>query len=177
GSNDLPDQRQVYERRNRGEKELEQPGLRYREKTQRAVPRPERNPAVLPQTLQRAIRPAEALLDEGPYRIGRFGPASGRAVVEHRVTSGQHRHRQVLVLGERIEREAAQTLERLPFPGTDGTGNHRDATKRGKRPALEVLTGDIFKRLPARDHVDAVADLGIAGHGTDRRVAEPAHEL
>jgi hypothetical protein len=49
-----------------------------------------------------------------------------------------------LVLGQRVEREAAQALERFPFPGSDGAGNHRDATERGKRPALEILAGDIF---------------------------------
>ena len=56
-------------------------------------------------------------------------------------------------------------------------GNDGDAAERGKRPPLQILTGDVFERLPARDHVDAIADFGISGDGAYRRILEPAHEL
>ena len=45
-----------------------------------------------------------------------------------------------------------------------------------ERAALQVLGGDRFQRLPARDDVDAVADDGVAGHGAHARVGEPARQ-
>ena len=38
---------------------------------------------------------------------------------------------------------------------------------RRQRAAFDILRDDIFQRLPAGDHVDAVADLGIARHRAD----------
>ena len=46
-----------------------------------------------------------------------------------------------------------------------------------RRAAFEVLRGDIFERLPARDHVDPVSDFRIAGDRADLGVGEPAGQL
>ena len=43
--------------------------------------------------------------------------------------------------------------------------------------ALEVLAGDVFQRLPAGPEVDAIAHLGVAGHGADARVFKVRQQL
>ena len=87
------------------------------------------------------------------------------------------RDRQVLILGERVRREAAELRQqRRSAPGADRARDDRDASEAGERAALEILRGDIFERLPAGDEIDAVADLGVAGDGADRgsRTSAPA---
>ena len=81
--------------------------MRHRDQSERAIARLERHLAVLPQTLQRAKRPAEALLDQPTDGVGRFGPGDGLAVVQHPIAGPEQRYGQVLVFGERVGREAA----------------------------------------------------------------------
>ena len=61
---EAPDQRQVDDRRQEREQDLEQPDARHRDQAERAVARTQQRAAVLPQALERAVRPAEALLRE-----------------------------------------------------------------------------------------------------------------
>src|SRR5690606_20464921 len=63
-ANELPDEQKIGERRQRRERDLEEPHLRQRDHAERAMARIESEGAVLPQTLQRAIGPAEALPGE-----------------------------------------------------------------------------------------------------------------
>ena len=62
-------------------------------------------------------------------------------------------------------------------PGAHRARHHGQRVQRAERPPLQILRHDIFQRLPAGDHVDAVADLGVARHRAhlaDRRTSAPA---
>src|SRR4029079_11793228 len=93
---------------------------------------------VLPEALQRAEGPTEALFGQASDRIRRFGPGNRGAVIEYGVARLLTRDSQILVLGERIEGEASHPLERLASPGADSAGNDGDTAKRRQRPAVPL---------------------------------------
>ena len=64
---------------------------------------------------------------------------------------------------------AAGGLDGRGAPCADGAGNDGDDVEEVEGAALEVLAGDVFEGLPAGPQIDAVADLGVAGHGADAR--------
>src|SRR5581483_5824532 len=78
-----PYQNEIDERREQRQEKLEQPRLRDGNQAERAVARLERGVTMLPQALQRAEGPAEALLDEAAHRVRRLGPGERRRVVQH----------------------------------------------------------------------------------------------
>ena len=46
-----------------------------------------------------------------------------------------------------------------------------------ERATFEVLAGDVFESLPTRPEIDAVANLGVAGHGSDALVLKVLNEF
>ena len=132
---------------------------------------------MLPQALQRAERPAEALLGERARSVcGASVQATASVIVGDSPAGALDGDGEVLVLGERVDREAADLLERRAAPGADRAGHDHDRVEPRQRAPLEILRGDIFDRLPAGDEVDPVADLGVAGDRADLRIGEPAGE-
>jgi len=75
----LHDEQQIDERRDEPEQDLEQPRLRQRDHAERAIARAQRDVGMLPQTLQRAVRPAEALLRQPHDRVGASVQATASA--------------------------------------------------------------------------------------------------
>jgi hypothetical protein len=86
-------------------------------------------------------------------------------------------HGQIGVLGDGVDGVAAGGLDRGGAPGADGSGNHGDDVETIQSAALEVLAGDVFEGLPAGPEIDAVAHLGVAGHGADQRILEVGNQL
>ena len=137
----------------------------------------EQRRAVLPDALQGAERPAEALLQQAADGLRRLGVGARLGVELHPPAGPLHGDGQVLVLGQRVGRIAAQRLQRRAPPGADRARHHGHRAQRRQRPALQVLGGDIFQRLPAGDQVAPVADQGVAGHRArpaGRRTSGPA---
>ena len=132
---------------------------------------------VLPHALDGAKGPAEALPGELAEALRRFGPGDRALVVGTRQPAALDRDGQVLVLGERVGRIAADIDDRLLTPGADSAGHDGHRSQPSEGAPLEILRGDIFQRLPSRDDVDAVADLGVAGDGGKLLIRrEPARE-
>ncbi len=71
---------------------------------------------------------------------------------------------------------AAAGLYGRGAPRADRSGNHHHDVEQIQRAAFEVLDGDVFKRLPARPQVHAIAHLGIAGHRADLRIGKVADQ-
>ena len=82
-SDQLPDQQQIGDRRQRRQQDLEQPDLRQRHHAERAVARIEGHAAVLPQALQRAVGPAETLLGQTAKELGASVQAMASNVEAH----------------------------------------------------------------------------------------------
>ena len=70
---------------------------------------------------------------------------------------------------------AAGFANRRDAPGANRARHHADRAHGVERAPLEILAGDVFERLPARPEVDAVADFGIAGDGSNFRIEEVRH--
>src|SRR5208282_1189653 len=70
----------------------------------------------------------------------------------------------------------ARFAYRRHTPGADRARHHAYRTHGVERSPLEILAGDVFQCLPARPQVDAVADLGIAGHGCNFGIEKVRHE-
>ena len=84
--------------------------------------------------------------------------------------------RQVHVLGHRVGRVAARLQDRLAPPRADSARHHGHGVDERVRAPVEILAGDVFDGLPVRERVHAIADLHVAGHRADVRVAEVAHQ-
>src|SRR5450432_4795905 len=72
---------------------------------------------------------------------------------------------------------AADLADRGHPPCADRAGNHADRAQQIKRPALEILAGDVFQRLPARPQIHAVAHFGIARHRTNALIMEMGNQM
>ena len=57
-------------------------------------------------------------------------------------------------------------------PRADRARDHRDAVQQIERAPIQVLARDVLERLPARQQVQAVADLGVARDRGDARIGE-----
>lgn len=79
---------------------------------------------------------------------------------------------QIAILGKGVGREAPELLQGAPAKGANCTGDNRDAVQKVKRSPIEILTGDVFYRLPACQDVVLVADFHVPGDSGHRRIGE-----
>src|SRR4051794_15875060 len=121
----------------------------------------EERAAMLPETLQRAKRPPEALLGEPAKRVGCFRVSDRLVGVRDRVAAASNRQREILVLRQRVLAEATGLLHERLAPGTDRARHDGDAVEERECAAIEILARHVLDRLPARDEVHAVADLCV----------------
>ena len=61
-------------------------------------------------------------------------------------------------------------------PRAHAPGHHRNAIQQIERALFQVLAGDVFERLPAREPAIAVAHLHVAGHRADLGIGEMPHQ-
>ncbi len=132
---------------------------------------------MLPDRLQGAEGPAEALAHEAPGVDGRFSKGQRAVFVVDLESLFEQVHGEVGVFGHGVERIAAGRFDRRGAPCADGAGDDGDDVEEVESAALEVLAGDVFESLPARPQIDAVAHLGVAGDGADRGILEVRNEL
>src|SRR5262249_12567283 len=97
------------------------------------------------------------------------------------VAQAKEGQREVRVFGQSLLRKAIGAHEQLTAPGTDGSWDHRDTVEQGKSAPIEVLAGNVFERLPVGEQIEAVPNLGIAGHcshsGVDKVTHQFAHRI
>ena len=130
---------------------------------------------MLPERLQSAKGPAEALADQGVGGIGRFGPADGFFGVGDSPAAATDGDGQIGIFGDRVRGETAGLADGRGTPGAERSGNDRDAVQQIEGALLKILTGDVFQRLPAGDPGVAVADLDVAGDRADAGIDHVAH--
>src|SRR5207237_1450216 len=116
----------------------------------RPILRTEHHIAMLPQTLQRSIGPAESLLRQHAQSMRRFGPPDRGFFVPDPVTTLANLQREILIFGERVIAETAALFDQFSSPRADCARHHRDAVQARERAPIHVLRRDVLKRLPAR---------------------------
>ena len=132
---------------------------------------------MLPRALECAEAPAKALLDERAEGIGCLGPGNRVLGIGDTPAALAQLDGRILVLGQRVVREAPRLEDRAATPRADGARYHRDAVQQVEGAPVHVLAGHVLQRLPSRDEVEPVADLRVAGHGADGRIAQRCHQF
>ena len=66
--------------------------------------------------------------------------------------------------------------QQLRAPRAHGAGHHRNAIQQIESALFQILAGDVFERLPAREPAIAVHHFHVAGDGAHLGVGEMAHE-
>ena len=176
GDDEADQQRQVDDRADRGEQDLEHDRLRQTDPAEPPRMAAADRRAMLPQALQRPECPAEALLGERAERLGCLGPRHRILIVADGPARALDRDGEVLVLGQRVVRIAADLLDRGQPPCADRARHHGDRIEARERPTFQVLRSDILQRLPLGDEVHTVAHFGIARDRAELRIVEPAGE-
>ena len=126
--------------------------------------------------LQDAEGPAEALAHEAVGVGGRFGEGEGHVFVFDAVAEAQQGHGEVGVFGDGIDVVAAGFADGGDAPCADGSGDDADGAENVEGAAFKILAGDVFEGLPAGPEIHAVADFGVAGHGSDFGIDEVRDE-
>src|SRR3984957_17771724 len=171
------EEHQVDDRRNQRQGKLEDENIGQRNPAERSEFRSEQRVAVLPERLQRAKRPAEALANELARGFGSFRPSDGFFVVADAPAEAAERDGEVGVFGDSVGGDAPCRRDRFFAPRAERAGNNRNAIQQIKSALLHVLAGDVFERLPTREPTRPVADLDVAGDSTEFRVRKMPHQL
>src|SRR5277367_170590 len=153
--NDACSKHQIDEGRDHWQQNLENDDVRQSEQPHRQVVA--ESLLMFEDSLQRSERPAEALAHQAFGIDWRLSERERLVFVNHLVALFQKIHREVRVFGDGIDRIAAAVKDRGGAPCADGSGDNRDHVEQIEGPALEVLAGDVFKRLPACPEVDTIA--------------------
>ena len=131
---------------------------------------------MLPKTLQRAVRPAKSLLRQHAQSLRGFRPADRLFFIADLVAALANLHRQVLIFRQCALAKAAALFNQLPSPRPNCAGHNGDAVQARERAPIHILRSNVLQRLPARDDVDAVTDLRIAGDCAHGRIDEAARQ-
>src|SRR4029077_6123260 len=105
------------------------PNVRHRYETKRSVPRVEKSILMLPHTLKRSKRPAEALFGKVPQVVGSFGISDRSFLVTNAMTLFSYLDSKVLIFGECIGRKAAYLFKDRSSPCSDRAWNYRHPVK------------------------------------------------
>ena len=121
--------------------------------------------------MHHSIAPAETLLEELFQCLRRLCPGDGRIVVFDDIAASQDTDRQITILRQCIGCEPTRLFDRLLPESPYRARHHSDGIQVGKCFTIEVLTADIFDRLPTGHQVHLVADLHIARNSADNAPA------
>ena len=167
---DAENKHEVDERRDEGQKNLEDQNVGQGEEAHGAAVAD--GELVFVERLEDAEGPAEALAHEAVGVDGGFREGEGLVFVDDGVTLFEEVHGEVGVFGNGVGVVAVAILDGGGAPGADGSGNDHDDVEEVQSAAFEILRGDVFEGLPAGPEVDAIADFGITGDGSNLRIGE-----
>ena len=144
---DAGDEHEVNEGRDERKQHLEDEDVGQGEEAHGLVA--DEGQAMLPDGLEDAEGPAEALSHKSAGVAGGLGEGQGAILVDDLEFLLEEIHGEVGVLGHGIDGISASGFDCGGAPCADGSGDDGDNVKEIKGAALEVLTGDVFEGLPA----------------------------
>src|SRR5262249_5231366 len=133
--------------------------------------------AMLPERLQRAERPAEALANELAWSFRSFGPGDGLLVIANAPAGTANGDGEIGVFGNGVSSDASDRLDNGLSPSTESTGDDGDAIEKIERSLLHVLAGDVLKSLPASEPAATVADFDVTGDRGNFGIRKVTNEL
>ena len=143
------------------------------------IARIERQVAVLPQALQRAVRPAEALLGEAANGRGRFRPGDRPNCRSAPIALLLHADRQILIFGQRVGAESAHRISaeratRRPRPESRSSVPSAASARRSRFCATIYSSACqrviMLVRLPTFALPATAPTLGSANQRTSRAI-------
>ena len=132
--------------------------------------------AMLPDGLQGAEGPAEALPDEHVDGFRYLGTADGLFVIENLPPGTANGESKVSVFGHRIAGKATVRAKQIGAPCANRAWYHRNTVQKIEGAFFEVLAGDVFERLPTREPTIAIDHLHVPGHCSDFGIGKMAHQ-
>src|SRR6185437_14750977 len=169
-------EKKIDDGRDKRQQNLEQENVGQSDPAERAVARAADGVAMLPDGLERAKGPAEALANQTLDRVGNFGVADGVFVVENFPAMPTDGEGEVGVFGDGVSGETSAGAHDFRTPGSHRSGYHRNAIQQIESALFEILAGDVFESLPARQPAIAVHDFNVSGDGGHIRVREMANQ-
>src|SRR5205085_1010660 len=138
----------------------------------RRAPRREEAAAALAQGLQRAARPAIALLEQLERALRRLGEDDGARLVDDVPAGREQLHGEIEVLGEGVALVTVHRRERGLPEGAEWTRHDGHDAGEALRALVETIAGDVLEGLQRRPRGAAVRHAHVAGYGADARVGE-----
>ena len=132
---------------------------------------------MLPNRLERAVGPAETLLQEAAQRIRSLGKGHGLLVVVHDVAVPQQPQGEIRIFRQGVIGEAAELRNGLPPPRANRPGHNTNSVQLTHGAAVEIQAHDIFERLSLADESITIANLRVAGDCAYLGVIEVTHEF
>src|SRR5204862_7799608 len=117
--------------------------------------------AMLPYGLENSERPAKALAHQSASADRSFSVGKRAVFVDDAEAHAQDVHGEVGVFGDGVRVISAGLPHGLGSPGAKCAGDNRDGAEQIKCAPLEILTGNVFERLPARPDVHPISHFGI----------------
>src|SRR5205085_725169 len=154
------------------EDDLEKPNARQTEPAERAIVPVENHVAMFPQTLQRAVSPAESLSRERAHGFRRFGPGDRLRHVNDPLSIFVERESQIGVFGKSLQTQTAGTIDRFLPDRADRARHDGDAVPARVGAAIEIESARVFERLAARDERAQISDLRVTRNRADSFVAK-----
>src|SRR5215475_4116306 len=132
---------------------------------------------MFPGGLQCSIHPPVTLSNKTAQGIRSFSKTNRFIFIRNRVAQLPDSHRKVRVLGQRQVVESSDPFDKLAAPCPNGAGDNRDTIQQVESSPVQVLTGDVFERLPSSKKVDPIANLRVTSDRADLRIGKMSNEL
>ena len=136
-------------------------GVGHGEHAEGPVPGVEEHLAVLVQSLDVAVSPAEPLFEQPFDCQGCLSPRNCRVFLDDAVAKALQRKRQVSIFSKRVMGVAASLDESFPAPRCAGSRNDRNRAHQALGHARDADSGEVFQALPGGDEIAAVPDFDV----------------
>src|SRR4029077_38536 len=146
--NQRTEEHQIDDRRDQRQRELKNKDVRQSDPAESAVLRAEQCVAVLPERLQRAESPPEALADKRARGFGSFGPGDSFFVVADAPAEAADGDGEIGIFSNRVGGDSTGGFDCLLAPRAERTGNDGDAVEKIESALFHVLASDVLERLP-----------------------------
>src|SRR5436190_5603375 len=165
-------QEQIHHGRNGHKNDLEKPNARQTEPSKRAIVPVEHHVAVFPETLQRAVGPAETLSRQCAHTFRRFCPRDCVGHINDPLSVSVQRKRQISVFSERLQTQPACFIDRVFANGADRARYDGDAFPAIVSPPIQIETAGVFQGLTTRDEGAQITDLRVTRYRADPSISE-----
>ena len=116
---------------------------------------------MFPETLQRAVGPAETLSRQRAHTFRRFCPRDCVGHINDPLSVSVQRKRQISIFSERLQTQPTRFIDRIFANGADRARYDGDAFPAIVSPPIQIETAGVFQGLATRDEGAQITDLRV----------------